>query len=120
MRSLAKYNFAKMMNTTSVIASCMIFSCAGANPCFAPMRLAGTWKQYSTNAISQLTSTTFHSGDSLNFRCPYQAMVMKMFDTVSSSAVSIVRPMISAPDRGGQCAQLIREGGDRQPIEVTS
>src|SRR5262252_8470655 len=46
------------------------------------MRLAGTWKQYSTEAISQLTTIAFHSGDSRNFRCPYQANVINTFEIV--------------------------------------
>jgi len=51
------------------------------------MRFAGTWKQYSTKAIPQLTRITIHKGESLYLRCPYQAMVMKMFDTVSRAIV---------------------------------
>src|SRR6185437_1274107 len=45
------------------------------------MRFAGTAKQYSANAIPQLTSTTIHSGRSGNLSCPYQAKVMKTLET---------------------------------------
>src|SRR5690606_23165968 len=44
------------------------------------MRLAGTAIQYSTRAMPQLTTITSRIGDSLNFRWPYQAVVMKMFE----------------------------------------
>lgn len=44
------------------------------------MRFAGTIKQYSKNAIDQLARMTLGSGAPLNFRCPYQAKVMKTFE----------------------------------------
>jgi hypothetical protein len=53
------------------------------------MRFAGTWKQYSTKAIPQLTRITIHKGESLYLRCPYQAKVMKMFEIVSNKIVCI-------------------------------
>src|SRR4051812_33891726 len=54
------------------------------------MRLAGTWKQYSKNAIAQLRTTTTQSGLAFSrseAMCPYQAKVMKTFEMSSSSAV---------------------------------
>src|ERR1700719_3108715 len=51
------------------------------------MRLAGTWKQYSANAVSQLITMTLNSGAWRYFRCPYQAKVMKMLDSVRSRIV---------------------------------
>src|SRR3954463_6113586 len=35
--------------------------------------------------MPQLTSTTIHSGRSVNFRCPYHANVMKTFDATRRS-----------------------------------
>lgn len=47
------------------------------------MRLAGTSKQYSKNAIPQLTKTTAHTAWDLNFRCPYQATVINKLEAHS-------------------------------------
>src|SRR5690606_21645557 len=49
-----------------------------------PSRLAGTIRQYSKNAIPQLTRITANSGEDLYFRCPYQAKVMKILEASSS------------------------------------
>src|SRR6202048_3172957 len=70
----------------------MVFSCAAENS-YDPMRFAGTWKQYSKKAIPQLTKITFHKASCRYFKCPYQAKVMKILETVSNN---IVR-MLSAP-----------------------
>src|SRR5271154_2655869 len=70
------------------MTSWMVLSCTAVNS-YEPMRLAGTWKQYSKNAISQLTKMTLNSGVWRYFRWPYQANVMKMFEMVSSSRVVI-------------------------------
>src|ERR1700733_7766411 len=53
------------------------------------MRLAGTCRQYSKKAMAQLARIAFHSGESRNLRCPYQAQVMKMFEPISSNTVRI-------------------------------
>src|ERR1041384_2864983 len=53
------------------------------------MRFAGTWKQYSTKAIPQLARITIHRGESLYLRCPYQAIVMNILDTVNRKIVCI-------------------------------
>jgi hypothetical protein len=51
--------------------------------------------------MSQLTSITFHSDDSLYRRWPYQAKVMNTFETVSSITVFI--PVIYRnPERTGR------------------
>ena len=55
----------------------------------APMRLAGTWKQYSKKAMPQLTRMTFHSASWRNFRWPYQAKVMKMLEKMRRMTVHI-------------------------------
>jgi hypothetical protein len=34
----------------------------------APIRLAGTWRQYSKNAVDQLANITFQRATSLNFK----------------------------------------------------
>lgn len=54
-----------------------------------PRRLAGTWKMYSGGAISRLTRMTRSSGAALNFRWPNHAMVMKMFEQISSRTVRL-------------------------------
>ena len=51
------------------------------------MRLAGTWKQYSAKAMSQLITMTLKSGADRYLRCPYQANVIKMLDRVRSRIV---------------------------------
>src|ERR1700690_1429343 len=51
------------------------------------MRFAGTWKQYSKNAIIQLTTIAANSGALRYFRCPYHAMVMKMLEHSRSRTV---------------------------------
>ena len=52
------------------------------------MRLAGTAKQYSTKAMPQLMRITLKSGLFMPpFKCQYQAIVMKMFESESSSKV---------------------------------
>ena len=81
-----KYNFPA--NTIKVMTSCIIFNCAAENLAW-PMRLAGTWKQYSAKAISQLTRITFHIADCLNFKWPYHAKVIKTFEIVSRMIVFI-------------------------------
>lgn len=53
-----------------VIPSCIVFSWA-AEYMQWPRRFAGTWKQYPTKVINQLTRMTFPSGVSLYLRCPY-------------------------------------------------
>ena len=58
-----------------------------------PSLFAGTWAQYSKKASPQENSMTRMSGQeveifiSWSFRCPYQAKVIKMFDTIRSSIV---------------------------------
>src|SRR5258708_30589513 len=51
------------------------------------MRFAGTWKQYSAKAMSQLITMTLNSGAWRYFRWPYQAKVMKMLERVRSRIV---------------------------------
>src|SRR6266853_4589953 len=51
------------------------------------MRFAGTWKQYSAKAMSQLMRMTLNSGAWRYFRCPYHAKVMKMLERVRSRIV---------------------------------
>src|ERR1700693_1179234 len=78
---------AKTMNTATVIASCTILSWKPVNwP--NPQRLAGTARQYSSNAMSQETRMAFHSGHEWPYlRCPYQAKVMNTFEQVSRMMV---------------------------------
>src|SRR5277367_1822817 len=51
------------------------------------MRLAGIMKRYSKKAMPQLATMTSQSGVPLNFefRLPYHANVMKMFEQISST-----------------------------------
>src|ERR1700682_6810779 len=59
----------------------MVLSCAALNS-YEPMRLPGTWKQYSKKAMPQLARMTFQSASLRYFKWPYQAKVMKMFEMV--------------------------------------
>ena len=60
-----------------------------------PIRLAGTWQQYSKKAMAQLNAMTPMSGQWLltpvccSFRCPYHASVMKMLLSKRSRIVYI-------------------------------
>ena len=47
------------------------------------MRLAGTAKQYSTKAMPQDTTMAISSGVDLNFKWPYHANVMNMFEAIN-------------------------------------
>src|SRR5690348_9074351 len=87
-----------MEKTTRVITSCITFSCSKVNgPPFSlkPILFAGTWKQYSKKAIAQLmriipkSPTCANLGDSLNFKCPYQAKVIKALDKIRSAIAYI-------------------------------
>src|SRR6266481_3950480 len=68
----------------------MVFSCAALNS-YEPMRLAGTWKQYSKKAMPQLMTITFHNATLRNFKWPYHANVMKIFEMVRRRIVRIQR-----------------------------
>ena len=66
----------------------------GTSGTWKPILLAGTWAQYSKNAIAQLKSITPKSPQletSLlplpNLRWPYQARVIKLLDITSSNIV---------------------------------
>src|SRR5215831_133400 len=83
-----RYSTEKTENTTSVMASWIVLSCAVENS-YEPMRFAGTWKQYSANAITQLTTMTLKSGASRCRRWPYHANVMKILERVSKRMVVI-------------------------------
>src|SRR5690606_22719909 len=48
------------------------------------MRLAGTAMQYSISAMPQLMKIIITSGVLVNFRCPYQAKVMKTLEPMRS------------------------------------
>src|ERR1700730_12862272 len=74
----------------------MVFNCAVENS-YDPMRFAGTWKQYSKKAIPHLTKITFHKASLRYFKCPYQANVIKILETVNSS---MVRTSVALPHKG--------------------
>ena len=67
----------------------MSLSCTPVN-CPCPNRFAGTWRQYSKKAIPQLAKITIQSGLCLNFKWPYQANVIKMFDRVNKTIVLMI------------------------------
>src|SRR5271163_2153028 len=92
---------ATMEKTTSVMHSCKTLSC-GTDHSAEPIRLAGTWKIYSNKAIPQLARITIQSGWSLNFRCPYQARFIKVFERVSSRIVFMAHDPIAAH---GECGR---------------
>src|SRR5580765_8584206 len=77
--SCFRYQLENPENTTRVMISWIVLSCAALNV-WLPMRLAGTWKQYSKKAMPQLIIVTFHSGTFWYLRCPYQAKVIKMLE----------------------------------------
>src|ERR1700757_296857 len=56
------------------------------------MRFAGTWKQYSKNAMPQLATMTFHKASLRYFRWPYHAKVMKILEMVRSRTVRTKPP----------------------------
>ena len=87
---------ANSVKTESETTSWMTFSSQienGPPNCDDPMRLAGTWKQYSNRAMPQLSSTIAsmpkRSSLDLNAMWPYQASVMKAFDMMSRATVAI-------------------------------
>ncbi len=80
------YSTANGTNTTSVITSCTILSCASEST-VKPMRFAGTCSRYSNSAMPHDTSAATHHGlPARFFKCPYHAKVMKRFESVSSTA----------------------------------
>jgi putative transcriptional regulator len=101
--SVLKNNKENTINTTSVITSCIIFNCMRVNgppKALNPILFAGTWKQYSKNAITQLITINAskpHLGNSfsvLNLRWPYHAIVMKLFETISKIMVNSPFPIL--------------------------
>src|SRR4030095_5987621 len=87
------------------MTSCMIFSLGRSNAVW-PIRLAGTWKQYSMNAMPQLARTAMTSGRVPRFfRCAYQAKVMKTFAATRRRTV-LIRTGIEVP---GLLAGFVQE-----------
>ena len=110
--------FAIMANTMSEIHSWMTFSCTKENwPPFPskPRRLAGTWQQYSKNAIPHEKSITPHSGHwedrplCWSFKWPYHAIVMKILLKRSSRMVEIPFISISCPCMKSRRCESVRE-----------
>src|SRR5688500_871916 len=92
----------KTAKTASVMISCVTLSWPRVKPSTcSPMRLAGTWKQYSKNAIPQLSSTTAQTAACFplgnHFRCPDQAKVMKMLEMVRRTTVRMVGAGCGSP-----------------------
>jgi len=94
-----KIRVVKTVKTIRVITSWITFSWTSVKepPLLTyPIRLAGTWKQYSKNAIPQLIRITANKPRflseliSLNFRWPYHAKVINVFDSIKS-------PMVESP-----------------------
>ena len=91
-----KNSVVKTVKMMSVMTSWMTLSCISENgpplP-VKPMRLAGIWQEYSKSAMPHDKRMTANSGQwvvtfiSCNFKCPYQANVMKMLDTTSRRMV---------------------------------
>lgn len=91
-----KARYEKIIKTVSVITSCITLSWTNENgpplP-WKPIRLAGTWKQYSNSAIPQLKSITpineilLNHGYWTSFKCPYQASVINMLEHRSNPTV---------------------------------
>jgi hypothetical protein len=85
------------MNTISVMASCITFNCTRLNgPPFSvkPIRLAGTWKQYSKKTSPRLNNIITRRAAwcpflPKNFKCQYQAMIINAFERNSSPIVDM-------------------------------
>ena len=84
------------VNTINVIASWITFNCQSVNgPPFStnPILFAGTWAEYSKRAMPQLIKITeikfrlLNHANCLNFKWPYQAVVIKIFDKMSNAIV---------------------------------
>ena len=60
--------------------------------CRTPMRLAGTWRQYSKKAMRPTDEDDLPECDLLYLRWPYQAKVIKMFDPMSRRIVHMQQP----------------------------
>src|SRR5882672_10078740 len=71
----------------------------------SPQRLAGTCNRYSKKAMPQLARITSNSGLFLNFKCPYQAKVMKTFEQIRSTIGSQRDCVKSFIIRGGDPAE---------------
>jgi hypothetical protein len=78
------------MNTASVMHSGKIFSCRMLQSA-EPYRLAGTCKTYSKNATPQLARIAIQSGFSLNFKWPYYARFINVFEKISRMIVFILQ-----------------------------
>ena len=79
-----------------VITSCITLSCINVNGPPLPVKpilLAGIWHEYSASAMPHEKIITSHNGHDemsficCNFRWPYHAKVIKMFDMTSNSIV---------------------------------
>src|ERR1035438_10675002 len=82
--AVLRYKMAKALKTARVMISWPILSCTG-DQTLLPQRLAGTCSTYSKKAMPQLTMMTSQMGRSLNFKCPYQANVIKTFEQVNNT-----------------------------------
>ena len=100
------------VNTVRETASCMTFNCHRLKgPPFStkPIRLAGTWQQYSNRAIPQLNRITkgsdnFENHEALcSFRWLYHARVMNMLEQSNNPILYnpfIIFTIIVLPNRG--------------------
>ena len=91
--------FAINPNTISDITSWMTFSWTsvkGPPLSINPILFAGTWQQYSKNAMAQLNAITPIKGqllltpDCCNFKCPYHANVTKTLLHINNKMLYIV------------------------------
>lgn len=103
-----KNSVVKITNITRVITSCIIFNCnseKGPPNWLKPNLFAGTCAQYSKNAINQLITITPNipqldrSFGVPNFRCPYQANVIKLLDKINSKIVDNPLPILTNKKR---------------------
>jgi hypothetical protein len=80
----------KITNTEIEITSWMILSChilKGPPLVILPILLAGTIKLYSHKAMPQLITIANNIPTFLNFKCPYQAIVIKVLEARSNKIV---------------------------------
>src|SRR5882724_9363292 len=64
--------------------------------------------RYSKNAMPQLARMTSQSGEFLNFKCPYHANVMKMFESVSNTTGSQRDEVISMTEKMNSRASRVK------------
>jgi hypothetical protein len=99
---------AKGTNTTRVMTSCRIFSCARVMPAAKPIAVCGHLQQVLEERDAPAHErATYHGLACRCFRWPYQANVMKRFE--SASSVAVARASAGGHGRSARIASGKRE-----------